>query len=180
MSADVLNAFGQAWKSILALAFLIGLFLFRGPINGFISRLKSVKVGDKELQATDKIDQNEREIAVSQQIQEESVVDVEDGSVETGLTTDEAFVIMIKAFEDSNFTVAKQAYEEQWRAAQSDEERCEIEATYISATLEPLIQKHWLDFANSLLMYQQKQMFFVGWRIVIGALETTQRPVRYI
>ena len=131
MVAEVLNAFGQAWKSILALAFLIGLFLFRGPINGFINRLKSVKVGDKELQATDKVDQNEREIAVSQQIQEEAATDVDKDSVEESPATDNTFLTMIRAFIDSDFTKAEHVYEERRRAAQSDDERREIEAHYL-------------------------------------------------
>ena len=163
MIAEVLNAFGQAWKSILALAFLIGLFLFRGPINGFINRLKSVKVGDKELQATDKVDQNEREIAVSQQIQEESVVDVDDGSVETGLTTDEAFVIMIKAFENSNFTVAKQAYEEQRKAAQSDDERHEIEAQYLYLCYTRAADSGALDRLRELSSHKSTKVDVLRW-----------------
>ena len=131
MSADVLNAFGSAWKSILALAFLIGLFLFRGPINGFINRLKSVKVGDKELRANDKVDQNERDTTVNQQIREESTADDDEGLVEESPTTDNAFVTMIRAFGNSDFTKAARAYEELQAAAQSDDERRRIEAHYL-------------------------------------------------
>ena len=131
MSADVLNAFGQAWKSILALAFLMGLFLFRGPINGFINRLKSVKVGDKEFQANDKVEHRETDSTVNQQTQEESAADDDDGSVEEIPTTDNAFVTMLRAFGDSDFTKAEQAYEELQAAAQSDDERRRIEAHYL-------------------------------------------------
>ena len=133
MVAEVLNAFGQAWKSILALAFIIGLFLFRGPINGFINRLKSVKVGDKELRANDEVDQNERDTTVNQQIREESTADDDEGPVEEeeSPTTDNAFVTMIRAFEDSDFTKAARAYEKLQAAAQSDDERRRIEAHYL-------------------------------------------------
>ena len=115
MDADTLNALGQLWKPILSLALLIGLFLFRGPVAGFINRLKSVKVGDKEFQANDKVDQNETHTTVNRQIQEDSATDDDDDSVEDSLTTDNAdsaFVTMIRAFGDSDFTKAAQAYEE--------------------------------------------------------------------
>ena len=131
MNADTLNALGQLWKPILALALLIGLFLFRGPVAGFIKRLKSVKVGDKELQATDKVEPSERDVAVSQQIQEESVADVDEGSVEASPTTGDAFSTMIGAFEDSNFTKAEHAYEEYRAEAQFDDERRDIDAFYL-------------------------------------------------
>ena len=131
MDADTLNALGQLWKPILALALLIGLFLFRGPVAGFINRLKSVKVGDKELQANDKVDQNEGDIAVGQQIQEEPVADVDDDSEEASPTTGDAFSTMIDAFKDSNFTKAEHAYKEYRAEAQSDDERREIDAFYL-------------------------------------------------
>ena len=131
MIADILNAFGQAWKSILVLVLLIVIILFRGPVAGFISRLKIIKVGDKELQANDKVDQNERDTAVSQQVQEEPAADADDGLVEASPTTDDAFIKMIIAFRDSDFTTAAQAYEEQRGAAQSDDERRDIEAHYL-------------------------------------------------
>ena len=131
MDADTLIAIGQLWPLVLSLALILVIILFRGQLAKFFERLNSVKVSGAEFRANDKVDQNERDTTVNQQIQEESTADDDDGSVETGLTTDEAFVIMIKAFENSNFTVAKQAYEEQQKAAQSDDERHEIEAQYL-------------------------------------------------
>lgn len=132
MDADTLIAIGQLWPLVLSLALILVIILFRGQLAKFFERLNSVKVSGAEFRANDndKADQEERGIAVSQQIQEEPVSDAENDSVEDSSTTDYVF-IMIRAFEDSNFTVAKQAYEEQWRAAQSDDERHEIEARYL-------------------------------------------------
>lgn len=131
MTADALNALGQLWKLVLSIAFLVGLFLFRGQIAGFIDRVKSIKVGDKELQANDKVGQNEKDTTVSQQVQEESAADVDEGLAEESRTTDNALVTMFRAFEDSDFTRAEQAYEEQRAAAQPDDEQREIDAIYL-------------------------------------------------
>lgn len=131
MDVDILNAVGQLWKLILALAFLIAIFLFRGPISGFISRLKSIKVGDKELQANDKVEQNEGAATVSQQVQEESTTDIDDSSVEEPPATGNAFIRMIVAFRCSDFRTAKQAYEELQAAAQSEDAQRKIEADYL-------------------------------------------------
>ena len=131
MDAETINALGQLWKPILALAFLITIFLFRGPISGFISRLTSIKFGDKELQANDKVEQNEENATVSQQVQKESTTDVDDSSVEEPPTTGDAFIKMIVAFKLSNFKMAEQAYEEQLAAEQSEDERRKIEADYL-------------------------------------------------
>ncbi len=132
MDAETLNALGQLWKPILALAFLIGLFMFRGPISGFISRLTSVKFGDKELQANDKVEQNDGDATVSQQVQKESVADVDDNSsVEEPPITGNAFMTMIDAFENSDFTMAEQAYEEHQAKLQPEDDRHEFEAIYL-------------------------------------------------
>ena len=131
MDVDILNAVGQLWKLILSLAFLIAIFLFRGSISGFISRLKSIKVGDKELQANDKVEQNEGAATVSQQVQEESTTDVDDSSVEEPPATGNAFITMIVAFGRSDFRTAKQAYEELQAAAQSEDAQRKIEADYL-------------------------------------------------
>lgn len=131
MDAETINALGQLWKPILTLAFLIGLFMFRGPISGFISRLTSVKVGDKELQANDQVGQKQEDANVSQQVQKESAADVDGSSVEEPPITGNAFIIMIDAFERSDFRMADQAYEEQRSAVQSADERRGIEAIYL-------------------------------------------------
>ncbi len=132
MTADALNALGQLWKLVLSIAFFSGLILFRGQIAGFIDRVKSIKFGDKELQANEKVGQNERDATANQQVQEESATDVDDGSVEASPTADDAFSTMIRAFEDSDFETAKQAYEEQKKAAQSDDTKQRvIDAVYL-------------------------------------------------
>ena len=131
MDAETINALGQLWKPILAFALLLSLILFRGPVAGFISRLTSIKFGDKELQANDKVEQNEEDATVSQQVQKESIADVDDSSVEESPTTDNAFLKMIIAFAGSDFTMAEQAYEEQLAAEQSEDERRKIEADYL-------------------------------------------------
>lgn len=133
MDTETLNALEQLWKPILAFGFivvlLVGLILFRGQIAGLIDRVRSINVRYRELGELEaKVDQSEKD---TQQIQEESVADVDDDSAETDPTTDDAFVRMIRAFESSDFTIAEQAYEEHQATVRSDDERRELEAHYL-------------------------------------------------
>ena len=131
---EILNALGELWKSLFALAFLLFIVLFRKPIGRFVDRLRTVKIGDKELQATNEVEEEEekkkeeKDTAANQQIQEEPATALSEGVPEN--TTDSAFDTMIKAFNDSNFELAKQAYED-LRAAQKEENSVEIDASYL-------------------------------------------------
>ena len=136
MDAETLNALEQLWKPILAFGFivvlLVGLILFRDQIAGLISHVKSINVRYRELGELEaKVDQSEKDKTGTQQTQEESVADVDNDSVEESPTTDNAFVTMFRAFGDSDFTKAAQAYEELQAAAKSDDERHKIEAHYL-------------------------------------------------
>ena len=131
MDAETINALGQLWKPILAFALLLSLILFRGPLAGFISRLTSIKFGDKELQANDKVEQNEGDETLSQQVQKEPAADVDDSSVEEPPTPGNTFITMIGAFGRSEFTMAEQAYKEYQATLQSEDDRRELEAIYL-------------------------------------------------
>ena len=133
MDADTLIAIGQLWPLVLSFAAILAIVLFRGQLAKFFERLNSVKVSGTgaEFQANDKVEHRETDATVSQQIQEEAATDDDDDSVEESPTTDNAFVTMIRAFGDSDFTKAAQAYEELQAATQSDDARRRIEAHYL-------------------------------------------------
>ena len=129
MSADAITAIGQLWKLVLAIAILVSVVLFRRQIGGFIGRLRTIKLGNKELQTDKEVNQDDSDKG-SQQVQEESVIDVNDGVVEKS-TPDDGFRSMVRAFEDSDLAMAEKAYDIEKETAKTDDDRRILQAIYL-------------------------------------------------
>lgn len=129
MSADTITAIGQLWTLVLALALLLSVILFRRQIGGFIGRLRTIKLGDKELQTDKEVNQDVSDKG-SEQVQQESVIDVNDGVVEKS-KPDDGFRSMVRAFEDSDFELAEKAYDIEKKTAKTDGDRRILQAIYL-------------------------------------------------
>ena len=129
MSADAITAIGQLWKLVLAIAILVSVVLFRRQIGGFIGRLRTIKLGNKELQTDKEIVDGDSDKGI-QQVQEESVIDVNDGMVEKS-KPDDGFRSMVRAFEDSDFEMAEKAYEMEKETAKTEDDKRILHAIYL-------------------------------------------------
>ena len=168
MDAEILNALEQLWKPILAIGFilvlLVGLILFRDQIAGLISHVKSINVRYKEVGELEaKVDQSDKDTTAIQQIQEESVVDADKDSVEESSTTDNAYLTMLRAFVDSDFTTAKQAYEKKRAEVQSEDKRRELEAHYLSLCYIRAVDSGALDKLRALSSYKSTKVNVLRW-----------------
>lgn len=129
MSEDFIIAIGELYKLVLSIALLLGIILFRRQIGGFIDRLRTIKLGNKELQTDKEIvdDNNDKE---SQQLQEESVIDADEGVEETS-KPDDGFRSMVKAFEDSDYEMAERAYGMEKETAKTEDDKRILQAWYL-------------------------------------------------
>ena len=165
MDADTLIAIGQLWPLVLCFALVLAIVLFRKQLAKFFERLTRVKVSSTgaEFQANDKIGHRETDATVNQQIQKESVSDVDDGSVEESSTTDNAYLTMLRAFVDSDFTTAKQAYEKKRAEVQSEDKRRELEAHYLSLCYIRAVDSGALDKLRALSSYKSTKVNVLRW-----------------
>ena len=130
MPTDVLNAIGQLWKLVVAIAFPLGLFLFRAEIRELIGRITTIKYGDKELRTDDRNDDNQKDSAI-QRYQEEEDVDINKGVTDENTSTGNTLEAMDSAFENSDFKTADVVYKNLVAQSQNEDERREIHSGYL-------------------------------------------------